>query len=1072
MKRILLLTALFFMAVTCLIAQRTVSGKVTDDSGEGLPGVNVVIKGTTTGVTTDLDGNYQISIDDGATLVFSYVGFETQEVQVGSRSTIDLSMSGATELQEVVVTALGITRKKDGDISSASIVKTDVVERSGESGLLQGLAGKSSGVLITQSSGDPGAGAYIQIRGQNTINGNSQPLVIVDGVPMSNSQYGSGTAGVVQQSRLNDLAASDIESMTVLKGAAAAAVWGTAAANGVLVIKTKKGNVGDGNFSIDFNANWSVDKINREHTKQALYGQGAGGVWNSNASGLSWGDKISDRDGGANTVDQTGPYFVGDQTGTTYYPITAKNSRETFNDRNRDQIFRDGFTQNYSLGMSFVGTDNSNTYVGINRVDQKGIINGASDYTRNSIRLNHSRQFSDRVSGRVNASYISTESNRIQTGSNLNGLYLGYLRTAPDFDNTDYSGTYFSGPGDALGTPESHRSYRNRQIGEAAAIYNNPGWTINKNLNPNRVDRVIFSPELNVKIIDNLNLTTRYGVDFWFDKRRTYYQANSAGDFTQGGYFRDDRNEKTENFNVFLNGNNELSSSVSLNWIVGYMLESQSYGRLSTSTNVFLNADPSKQIVTNATNANILGEEFNSLDKKNAGYYTLNFTIAEDILLETTGRLERSTTLPDINFYPSVSAGYVLTNNLLTNAGPLSFAKIRATWGQVGIEPGLYQNRDVFFSSTAGSEGWGDFLDGANYGGTVRRGTTQGNPNLTRETVTEWEIGTDFRLFEDKLGIGFTYYDRKTTDAIMDVEVPATTGYAEAVQNLAEISNKGIEIDWNYNAFAGNGIEINIFGTFTKYKNIVEKLPDVSRIILNGFTSTSSSVQEGAPFASIYGGRYLRDANGNIETDASGFPVIDDEQGVIGDPNPDFRASLGAAMNYKNLKFSFLFETSQGNDMWAGTWGVLHYFGIAPETAVESVAPVDLPTYSGGTITAGTTFRGSVADFGGGPVALEEGWYRTDGGGFGSLDEQFVRDASWTKLREVSLSYLLPTSIAKKVGMKEIEVGVSGRNLLIITDFPGIDPEVNLTGASQGRGLDYFTNPATKSYLFNLRARL
>jgi TonB-linked SusC/RagA family outer membrane protein len=1058
-------------------AQRTVSGKVTDANGEGLPGVNVVIKGTTTGVTTDLDGNFSISAPEDAVLVFTSVGMATQEVSVGARSVIDLQMAeDVVGLQEVVVTALGIARKKDDDLSSSSIVKTEAVQRSGENGVLQGLAGKSSGVIITQSSGDPGAGAFIQIRGQNTILGNSAPLVIVDGVPMSNSQYGAGTAGVVQQSRLNDLQASDIESMTVLKGAAAAAVWGTNAANGVLVITTKKGNVaGGGNFSVDFNASFSIDQINREHEKQDKYGQGAGGVWSSNGSGLSWGDKIADRSGEADVVNTAGAYFVGDQTGTTYYPITTKNSRETYNDVNRDQVFRDGSSQNYNVGMNFAGSDQSNTYFGVGRLDQKGIINGASDYSRNSIRLNHSRKFNDIVSGRVNASFINSESNRIQTGSNLNGLYLGYLRTSPDFDNTDYSGTYYTGPTDAVGVPESHRSYRNRQIGQAAAIYNNPGWTINKNLNPNRVDRVTFSPELNFKVMDNLTLTSRYGVDFWFDKRRTYYQKNSAGDFTQGAYYRDDRNEKTENLNLFLNGQSELTSSISLNWIVGYMLESVSYGRLSTSTNVFLNADPSKQIITNATNDNILAEEYNSLNKKNAGYYTLNFTIAEDLMLETTGRAERSTTLTDMNFYPSASVGYVLTNNLINSTGVLSFAKLRASWGQVGIEPALYLENDVYFTSTAGAEGWGDYLDGANYNGTVRRGGVRGNPDLTVEKITEVEVGADIRLFENKFGLGLTYFNRTSTDVILQVELPPSTGYESSFENAAEISNKGIEMDWNYNVVAGNGIDINVFGTFTRYRNIVEKLPNVSRYILNGFTSTSSSVVEGAPFGSIYGGRYLRDADGNKVLDADGFPVIDDEQGVIGDPNPDWRGSLGASASYKGIKFSFMFETSQGNDMWGGTFGVLNYFGIAPRTANESTAPVDLPRYGGGfggTITAGTTFRGNIKDFGGGPVALEEGWYRTDGGGFGSLDEQFVRDASWTKLREVSLSYVLPSSIAQKVGMKELEIGVSGRNLLLITNFPGVDPEVNLTGASQGRGLDYFTNPATKSYLFNLRAKL
>lgn len=1065
---------LAFVVHLTFAQEKTISGTVTDQDGLPLPGVNIVVVGTTNGTQTDFDGNYSIKSSAGKTLLFTYVGQKEARKLIGAESTINVQMiEDAQALEEVVVTALGLEKKKDDDISSATVIKTDVIDRSGEANLVQGLAGKTSGVSITQNSGDPGSGAYIQIRGQNTILGSSSPLIIIDGVPVSNSSLGSGTAGVVQQSRLNDIPASDIASVTVLKGAAAAAVWGTGAANGVVVITTKKGTAGGKKFSMELNSSVSIDEINREHEKQGIYGQGAGGVWSSNASGLSWGDKISDRSGAANTVNTAGAYFVGNQTGNTYYPITAKNSQEVYNAANRDQVFRSGITQNYSVGLNYSDMD-SNTYIGYARIDQTGIINGQSDYERNTFRLNHSRNFTDKFTARVNTSYASINSNRIQTGSNLNGLYLGYLRTSPDFDNTDYDGTYFTSPSDAVGQINSQRSYRARQIGEGPAIYNNPGWSINNSLNPNTVNRFTVSPELNYKFTDGIALTARYGLDFYLDQRKTYFPVNSAGDFNNGGYFKDDYAEKIENFNIFLNGNLAFNDSNSLDWVVGYMLESNKYGRFSSSTNVFLNPDPGKQLIGNATNENILAEEFNSLDKKNGAYYSLTFNLFNDLFLETTARAERSTTVEGVNFYPSVSVGYNLTNNLI-KSDFLSFAKIRASYGQIGIEPSLYRANDIFFSSTAGSEGWGDYIDGANYGGTVRRGAVKGNPDLDIERITEYEVGADLRFFKNALSVGLTYYNRTTTDAILELELPASSGYSSTYENAAEISNKGIEADFSYAIVRNDNWNWDVFGNWTTYKNIVEKLPGVSRYILNGFTSTSSAVVEGAPFGAIFGGQYQRDANGTIELDTDGFPLIDDEQGVIGDPNPDWRGGLGMSLAHKGFKFSFLFETSQGNDMWGGTSGVLHYFGIHPNTAVESTATVDLPRYSGGfggTIPAGTTFRGSIADFGGGPVALEEGWYRTNGGGFGILDEQFVQDASWTKLREVSLSYSISPKVLEKTFMNSLEVGISGRNLLLFTDFEGVDPEVNLTGASKGRGLDYFTNPSTKSILFNVKIGL
>ena len=1063
MKTLFRLLLVFLLTAQVALAQRTISGVVSDSDGIPLPGATVLIQGTSTGVTTDFDGNFSISADNGDVLVVSFVGYENSLVTVGSGSTYNFSLQSDNELEEVVVTALGLEVKKDEDVSSATLIKSEVIQRSGEAGLIQGLAGKTSGVTITSNTGDPGAGGYVQIRGQNTILGASTPLIIVDGVPISNATFGSITGGVSESSRLNDIPASDIASVTVLKGAAATALWGSGAANGALVITTNQGNAGVGEMSIDFSASVSIDEVNREHPKQNLYGQGLNGAFSMNAGGGTWGDKISDRSGGPDDVDTSGPYFVGNFSGRSYYPVINKNSRDTFNKENRDQVFRTGLTQNYSIGVNFRANENSNTYLSYSRLDQEGVINGKSNYLRNTFRINQTTKLTPWLEARINASYIGSESERIQQSSNVNGLYLGYLRTSPDFDNRDYIGTYYSSPDDAVGVPLSHRSYRARHIGEAPAIYNNPGWTINELDNPNEVDRIILAPQVKITLADNISVTGRYGLDFYSDRREEYYPVESSGSFTNGGFYKDDFEERTENANILVNGNFDLTDDINLNAIVGYVYENREYYRFSSSTIGFLNPDPSKQLVGNAENPNILADEYKSVNQKNSTYFSTTFTIADDLIIDLAGRLENSTTVADQVFYPSAQVGYIANDS---QSGTLSFLKLRASYGEVGISPSLYLNRSTFGPSTAGSEGWGDYIDGANYGGTSRRSSVQGNPNLTVEKVTEYEVGADARFFDNSLTIGLTYYDRLTTDGILPLESPPSTGFTSLYDNVVEISNTGIEFDFNYNLFSNADTSVNLFGNFTAADNVVEKLPGVSRIYMGGYLA---SIVEGEDFNTLYGGRFLRNSDGSFVLGADNFPEVDPDQGVVGSAQPDYRAGLGALISKGPWDFSFVFETTQGNEMWAGTYSVLKFFGIHPVTAVESVASVDLPKYGGGTVPAGTTFRGSVGDFGGGPVALEQQWYRSDGGGFGSIDEEAIFDASFIKLREVSLNYSLPSSILEQIGAKGGSLGISGRNFLLQTNFPDVDPEINIEGAGKARGVEYFTNPATESFLFNLK---
>lgn len=1074
------LTLLLALIVQISFAQQqTVTGTVTDDEGLPVPGVNILIKGTNTGTQSDFDGNYSIQASQGDVLTFSFVGFEKQEVTVGTSNTVNVTMSAGEQLGEVILTALGLEKKKDEDLSSSTAVDVAALKKSGETGVIQSMSGKTSGLLITKSTGDPGAGAYIQIRGQNTILGSGSPLIILDGIAISNTSVGSGTAGVVQQSRLNDINPEDIESVTVLKGAAAAAVYGTGAANGVLVIKTKTGSKGGKSLSVDVKTSIAFDEISIEHEKQGKYGQGYPEYWITGDiadhagifvpnTGFSYGSRIDTRSGGADITDPARGYFEA-RDGTIYpYIVTGgKNSTEVFNNTNRDQVFQTGMTFDNNVSIGFNG-DSSKTTISLGNINQEGIIRGGSTYDRTNLRLNHDVQLNDDFKLSFNSQYSRVTSDRIQTGSNLSGLYLGYLRSAPDFDNRDYIGTYFNANGVAF--PNSQRGYRN-QVGSSAPAYNNPGWTIYEQDNPNTVERFIINPELNWKINDNNNLTFRYGMDYYTDIRETFFPSNSAGDYRLGGFFRDEIKEKNETVNTFLSSNYDFGEDFQLSTIIGFQLESNNYHRLSGSSNNFTNPFVGDlRIFGNAEGSNELPSSFLQETKKTGAYAVVNAEVWNQLFFELSGRYERPSTLNDNIFYPSAAIGWAFSEAIGTS-DLFSFGKFRASYGEVGIEPTPYASSTTFGPGGLTS-GWGDGLAAAVYGNPFTRSTTLGNPNLKEERVKEFEIGTDLRFLNSRLTFGATYYNRTTEDVILPIDLAPSTGFSNYLSNAAEISNKGIELDLSYKLFNRGDFMWDVKANFSQNKNIVESLSGVAEYSLNGFTGSTSSVVEGEPFGVIYGTDFLRNEDGSLELDDNGFPIADTESSVLGDPNPDWRGGIGSSMNYKGLSLSVFFDTSQGNDMWTGTEGVLKYFGIHPETANESTAPQDLTNYYGEVYPSGTTFRGNITDFGGGPVALDADWYTDLGGGFGANTSQFVKDASWTRLREVSLGYELPASVVSKIGLTSMDFSVSGRNLALWTDIEGVDPESNLTGASKGRGLDYFTNPSTKSYIFTLRITL
>ena len=734
MKKLYLCWALLGLLIAPFTwAQNNVTGTVNDETGAPLPGATVIVEGTSRGVATDFDGNFSINAEEGEVLIVTYVGYSDYRLTVDSQDNYVIDLSTDNALDEVILTALGLEKKKDDDLSSTSVVQVDQLQKSGESGVLQGLSGKTSGVNITRNSGDPGSGAYIQIRGQNTINGDNSPLIVLDGAIISNSNIGAGTAGVVQQSRLNDINPDDIESISVIKGASAAAIYGTGAANGVLVIKTKtgaKGNIGKG-WSVNVKSQLSVDEVNIEWEKQSTWGQGFDGIWFGDPgvgrfvenTGFSYGDKISLRSGGSDTYDFSGGWFE-TQDGRRIGAIDTKNSTTIiYNDINRNAVFGTGVT--YENSVSFSNhTEKGSTYVSFANFNQSGVIQGNSDYIRTNVKLNNTTRAMDNLTIKLSTSYTNIESNRIQTGSNLNGLYLGYLRTSPDFDIRDYIGTNHRIVGGVTTvTPNSHRSYRrstgsfrtfNTETGAfnyAAPTYNNPLWTTNEQKALNDVNRFIITPEVNYSINSNLNFTARYSIDFYQDNRVDYWPAGSAGDGNNGLWDEDRISESIKQFNVFFTGNNDINDNIKINYIVGYQTFENEYRRLSAQETSFTNPDQVYLNPGNTTGENSVPYSFNSLRRKSGAYAVLGFEIYEDLLVEITGRGETVSTLPNagVIFYPSVSAGHKLTDLLASES--INFFKLRASYGEVGIEADPYATSTVFVPGGIGSS-WGDGLDG------------------------------------------------------------------------------------------------------------------------------------------------------------------------------------------------------------------------------------------------------------------------------------------------------------------------------------------------------------------------
>ncbi len=1042
-----------------------ISGHVTDEAGKPLVAASVTLKGTLLGTITDPQGHYEMTLPASRargtlTLAATELGYATVEATVApgvTEVTQDFKLAvEPLHLSEIVATGQGTATTRERLASAVSTVRSEDIQRSQEQNVVQALAGKAPGVEVTSSAGDPGAGSYIRIRGAASITGGTQPLIVVDGTPITNSSIntdlqdapdnngnGGATAGTVVTNRAADLNPNDIESVEILKGAAATAIYGSRAANGVVLITTKSGRPGATRASLTTTAGWT--DVTSTVPLQRAFGQGDEGVFKSGNS-FSWGPQLG--------------------TGT-----------QTFDHAN--EIYQTGSQWNTNLSMSG-GSERTTYYLSGSRLGMNGVIKGPQGYDRTTVRLKASHFLFDDLQITGNFAYTGSDGTFVQQGSNISGIQLGALRTPPDFNNLPYL------------DPQTgiQRTYRNPDPTSLTQGhgYDNPFWVAFQEPATSKVGRTFGNIALEYVPLSWLKLNYVIGNDYSSDDRVELFPKGSDA-YLSGAIGRN-----TIIQNVFDSDLSATATGNVMNGVVGSLTVGQNLNETNlrrngvNGTTVLQGTDETNFSVTNT------GNEFRSRVRTDGYFGTGELTLGDQLTLDGTARWDGSSVFGNGTqrrfFYPGVGLAWTFTRlHALEHIPGLSFGKLRASWGVSGRQPPVFSNVTAFNT--------GSFVDGwvtnglySLYQGKegVFTDPTLGNDQIKPERKREWEAGADLGLFDQRIGVSVTYYDRNTTDAILQVPVPSSTGYFSEYQNAAAWKNHGLETELDVDAVRSPNLAWNISAQWTRERSCVTDIAGAENLFLNGFTDPAAELvapdpQTGChPFGVLFGSDFIRYGRGSVDQNtgqaidgtataspgtiyvgADGYPQLDPQARVIGDPNPQWTASLRNTITlFGKLTLSGLVDVAHGMDMWNGTKGALTYFGTHAST---------LPYHGAGVTETYAAYSGqSVAGPGAGKqVAFNEDWFTSNiGSGFTGPASQFVEDASYVKLRDISLAYTFDLPVVQRIGFNSMDVTVAGRNLHTWSNYSGIDPESNLTGQSIGRGIDYFNNPQTRSLVLTL----
>jgi len=1103
MKKITLL--MFFsvlMSMHFIYAQKQISGKVTSkDDGSALPGVTVAVKGTTIGTITDLQGTYKINVPVGSTtLVFTFVGMKPQEVEIGTQTTINAVLeSSATQLGGMVVTALGISREKKSLGYSTQEVKGDLVSNVSTDNVTNALSGKIAGIQVTSTT-NMGGSTNIVLRGNKSLTGNNQVLFVIDGVPVDNAVTNTAsqkTAGVGYDygNAASDINPDDIESINVLKGAAATALYGSRAANGVIMITTKKGAGKNGKKGIGITLNSSVkvgfvDKSTfPEYQKD--YGAGYGEWYGPNQDAYfntlyfngvaeTWVPTTEDASFGAHfdpnlnvyqwdAVDPSSPNY---QKATPW--VAAKNGPVTF--------FNHPVTLDNSIALENA-SDKGSYRLSYTNYDQNGLMPN-SDLKKNNVLLNGSWKVNDRLTATGSANYITENAlGRNSTGYNDNicGSFRQWNETNVDMNEqwTLYNNT----------KRNICWNYADPTNPAAGPIYwDNYYWTRYENYETDGRNRIIGNVSLNYKIADWFNLFGRVSEDSYNalqEERRAIGSVGTpfgVGNGVDGsldqpsvssGYLRRDITHSEYNYDLMANFNKDISKDLSFKGILGTNIRRTNDGIVIASTNGGL-ALPELYSLQNTVAPLPLTKEQAEKVGVNGIYAQASFGYKNYLYLDATARQDHSSTLPPSNsiyYYPSISGNFVFSDAFpaLKESKWLSFGKVRLNYAQVGNSAQfdqLFNTYDVLYPLNSGMTA----VD-----------PTMKDSTLKPEKTSSWETGLEMYFFKRRVGFDLALYNTKTTNQIMPLAVSTATGYTYKIINAGEMQNKGIELTLNGTPVDGKNFKWNVSVNWALNRNkVISLLPGIDNMQLGSFQGgVTIDAHVGQPYGVIEGTDYTY-ANGQKVIDAStGLPVqTSTSDNILGKMSPDWTGGITNTFTYKNWSFSFLVDVQKGGDIFSLDMSYGMADGIYQESDYTNDLgnPVRNPVVgtpgSYASNSGGYIINGVNVDASGRVTPNQTRVDATSTLGFGYLVEPnkgFVYDASYVKLREITLAYSLPSSLLKKCFISGVTVSLVAANpWIIFKNLPHADPESGL-GAGNLQGYSTGSLPSTRDFGFNLK---
>lgn len=1035
MRKFVLLLAVFLSITSLALAQTTVTGTVKDESGNPVPFATVTEKGTPNAASADAAGAFRLAVKAGTTLVVSATGFESQEVKASSEPlSIVLTAGKGQTIDEVVVTALGIKRENRTLGYSTQTLSTDKLEDARAVNVVDALAGQVSGVRVNAQSGALGASSKIVIRGGSSLSGSSQPIFVVDGVILSNTSFTTGTTGNVDYGNgISDLNPDDIASMTVLKGPAATAQYGSLAKDGAIIITTKKGT--KGKVQIDINSSYRADNPLRLPDFQTSYAQGNYGVYNLRYTN-GWGPKIADVQG------QTFTDFLGRQVTLQAYPDNVKN------------FFVTGNSYINSIGLSG-GDEKADFRVAFGNVSATGIVPNQKQ-NRYNISTNVGYKFSDKLSARLTGNYVKNiVEGRPEQSSNSPNILTSSVYGVPITVNmNDLKNNYQ----DSLGNQIFLSTDRNG---------NNPYWIAYKNMHNSDQDRFFGSGFIEYKPIDWLSVTNNIGYDYANQLQHSFNRQGTAGDLL-GSYEDYTLNQRRISNDLMVTARKNITPDLNLKVMLGNsILDRRTFATDIIGQNLIIDN------FYRPNNAQTVTTTENWQQQRLVSFYgEISPSYKNFLYLTLTGRNDISSTLPVSNrsyFYYSAGGSFVFSE-LLARKNVLSFGNLRLSYAQVGSDAGPYGLETTY---SAPSTFFAQFSLPGTFPFLGQQGFTAPsvlpNADLKPQIAGSFEVGTNLKFFSNRIGVDFTYYNTKTKNQILNLPVPRSTGYFSKSINAGSITNSGYEIVLDLNPVrTTSGFNWNLTGNFSHNKQIVNELtPELSvYAIASGWSNLQVKAYPGQPFA-LYGLKWKRSPDGQFIIDPSNGLRLTESDQYIGDVNPKYMLGIFNNFSYKGVTLGFLIDIRQGGVFYSGTVAALRGSGMAKETEANRDGTfidkgVNAVTDDNGktTYVPNKTPVQSMQDF--------WGTYSATGNTEGN-----VFDASYVKLRSVNLSYQFPKNFILKNVIKSLEVGVEGRNLWLIKSYaPHVDPEMNFFGnGSAGDGVEFNSFPTTRSLGVNLKIK-